>query len=236
MKTVIDETKIRAATKSSASIAETLRKLGLTRSPSHYRRLNHYVKYFGIDISHFTGRAHGTSRAPGSRSLSDYLVLNGPYIGSSQLKKKLYEAGILEPTCRECNLGAEWNGKPLSLQLDHIDGNCSNNQISNLRILCPNCHTQTNNWTGKNSKRYKHPPANCRDCGVRVSNRSTRCHPCHSKKLAVDKVVWPSPEVLLEALKNTSYVHLAKQYGVTDNGLRKYLLRSTGNIPKKRKL
>lgn len=54
--------------------------------------------------------------------------------------------------CEHCTNSGEWNGKPLTLQLDHIDGNSDNNELSNLRILCPNCHTQTDTWCGRNKK------------------------------------------------------------------------------------
>jgi Zn finger protein HypA/HybF involved in hydrogenase expression/predicted nucleic acid-binding Zn ribbon protein len=65
----------------------------------------------------------------------------------SARKRLLYERNY---TCEECGTGAEWNGKPLSLELDHIDGDHSNNKIENLRILCPNCHTQTPTHRSKN--------------------------------------------------------------------------------------
>jgi hypothetical protein len=61
--------------------------------------------------------------------------------------------------CVACNTGNTWNGIPLILQLDHIDGDCKNNLELNLRILCPNCHTQTNTYGSKNKnssrKNYK---------------------------------------------------------------------------------
>mgnify|MGYP000055954211 CR=1 FL=1 len=52
-------------------------------------------------------------------------------------------------TCQECGISNHWNGKPLTLQVDHIDGNALNNDLENLSLLCPNCHTQTHTWGNK---------------------------------------------------------------------------------------
>jgi len=56
--------------------------------------------------------------------------------------------------CEECNI-SEWNNKPLTLEIDHIDGDNSNNELTNLRILCPNCHSQTPTWRGRNLRGKK---------------------------------------------------------------------------------
>lgn len=73
---------------------------------------------------------------------------------SARLKIKLFAAGLLKEECSACGIGPEWNGKKLTLQLDHIDGNRRNNLLVNLRILCPNCHSQTDTFCRGQGKNY----------------------------------------------------------------------------------
>ena len=88
----------------------------------------------------------------GSASKIDLMdILDGkhPTYQTLKLKKRLLKEKILEDKCSSCGL-TEWLGNPLSLHLDHIDGNNHNHVKSNLRLLCPNCHSQTDTWCGKN--------------------------------------------------------------------------------------
>ena len=81
-------------------------------------------------------------------SLED--VFNGKkYLRSYQLKNKLIAEGYKEAKCEECGLGEEWNDKILVLELDHINGNKRDNRLENLKILCPNCHSQTPTFRGR---------------------------------------------------------------------------------------
>lgn len=68
---------------------------------------------------------------------------------SDPATRKKYLAEVRGDVCECCNIGSEYNGKPLVLQLDHIDGNSDNNNVINLRLLCPNCHSQTETYAAK---------------------------------------------------------------------------------------
>lgn len=83
--------------------------------------------------------------------IQEYLSDCGRYINSHALKLRLIEEGILESKCSICGL-SEWNGKEIPIELDHINGVHSDNRLINLRILCPNCHAQTDTYCAKNYK------------------------------------------------------------------------------------
>lgn len=78
-------------------------------------------------------------------------ILNGhhPQYSTGKLKKRIIKEGILPYECAICKI-FKWNNKKIILQLDHIDGNSKNHKLSNLQLLCPNCHSQTDTWCGKN--------------------------------------------------------------------------------------
>lgn len=82
--------------------------------------------------------------------IEDIFAGRHPQYKSSSLRKRLIAEGFKENVCECCGIKAEWNGMPLTLQLDHINGNSFDNSLENLRILCPNCHTQTETHSGKN--------------------------------------------------------------------------------------
>ncbi len=90
--------------------------------------------------------------APNSFSLDEILSNKRPY-QSFKLKLRLFAEGLKENKCEICGI-SEWNGLKLNCQLDHIDGNKNNNNLENLRIICPNCHSQTETFGFKNGKKY----------------------------------------------------------------------------------
>lgn len=109
-----------------------------------YSLFHRRVKELNLDTKHFTGQGHLLGKSHNFKPplpLSKILV-NGRAISSSKLRKRLIKDGILLNMCIECGIH-EWNGKNLSLHLDHINGNHDDNRIENLRLLCPNCHSLT---------------------------------------------------------------------------------------------
>lgn len=144
------------AVKDSISVAGVIRKLGLKHAGGNYSHIKSRIVKYGIDTSHFLGiRANsGVSHKGGPDKLEYpsilvYDRLNGRKEKTRVLKRALIESGMPEQ-CALCPLKTEWNGKPLVLQIDHIDGDFLNNRKENLRFVCPNCHSQTENFGAKN--------------------------------------------------------------------------------------
>ena len=162
-------------------------------------------------------------------------------------KNKLINQGILKNECYKCGSGPIYNNKPLNLHLDHINGNHSDNTLENLRILCPNCHSQTDNFCGKNKKSHiknkdkiiqqdlkckipKQKP-NCKQCGKEISIGSRKCKSCAKMESAKNKITWPSINELKELLKTYNYTQLAKILGVSDNAIRKRIKNRREELP-----
>lgn len=85
--------------------------------------------------------------------LSDLLVV-GRGTNRRHLKRRLINAGLKEERCEKCGL-VDWNEKPIALQLHHVNGDGDDNRLTNLQLLCPNCHAQTPNWGGRNRGRRR---------------------------------------------------------------------------------
>lgn len=85
-------------------------------------------------------------------ALSEILSGKHPQYQTNKLRIRLIKEQIKENKCEVCDI-TNWNGKPVSFELDHIDGNRTNHNIDNLRIICPNCHSQTKTYRAKNIKK-----------------------------------------------------------------------------------
>ena len=138
--------------KESTTYSDLMRKLGYTVNRGNsFLGLKKYLRENSIDTSHFVGKAHGTSDTS-EYSLEEIMVENSIYSNITRFKKRLIKAKLIEYKCSCCGI-TEWQGKPLVLQLHHINGNNRDNRIENLTFLCPNCHSQTENFSGRNMEK-----------------------------------------------------------------------------------
>jgi len=134
--------------KNSFGIGQILKHYGFENKGSNHNTVRKRIKELGVDISHFNSRI----RKKDSKfilSLEDVLIENSPY-SRSHVKSKLLKNNVLKNICYECGQKPMWRKKKLVLVLDHINGISSDYRLQNLRLLCPNCNSQTSTFAGRN--------------------------------------------------------------------------------------
>jgi hypothetical protein len=148
----ISDEQYREAVRQSRSIAGALRLLGVVPAGGNYRVLRRAIKRLDLETSHFAGQSwsRGATIPNRVRPIEDFLSNKYP-IQSDRLRRRLIKEGVFEHRCSGCKLDT-WMDQPIPLELDHIDGNHQNNALDNLRLLCPNCHSLTPTFRGKNKR------------------------------------------------------------------------------------
>lgn len=124
-----------------------------------YYDLGHSVrdcmKAFGFSAASWTEAVkRGAITARPSATPISILLVAGTYRGRDNLKLRLIKEGLKNGTCERCGL-SEWQGKPVSMALHHVNGDRLDNRLENLELLCPNCHSQTDTYSGRNGHRRR---------------------------------------------------------------------------------
>ena len=131
-----------------------LRELGVSDKGGNVANVKRKVRDHAIDVSHFTGAAWAAGRERKLKTDIEAYLNNEQPIGSYRLKNRLLREGYMQPVCVSCGK-TKWLSQNIPLELDHIDGDNNNNLLTNLRLLCPNCHALTPTYRGKNQARAK---------------------------------------------------------------------------------
>ncbi len=145
------------AVENSRSIRQVLKKLSLRPAGGNYAQVTKYFKLYQISTKHFKGRgwSRGLHGIGVPRTTLKEILISGSSYQSFKLKKRLFAAKLKEPHCERCGWSERSLDGRIPLELDHINGDSSDNRIENLRILCPNCHSLQPTHRGLNRGKYK---------------------------------------------------------------------------------
>lgn len=250
------------ACEESKSKVEVARKLGLKPHKTYGERLKELSFKFGVPLPVWNNR-EATKQAVAKNTVwtPETMFVYGRHWRGPRLKRMMIQAGVpYFCSIEECPLHekVEWCGKPITLQVDHIDGDNINNVLSNLRFLCANCHTQTETFGSKNSdlvacecgRKRAAGLAVCPhgvdlnalkcSCGAKKSYEASHCNSCANKQRTVRWLEehasnYPSIEEMTREIEAKGWLSYSKELGITDNGLRKVFRRlGVTDLPKKR--
>jgi|SRR5665213_1061581 len=141
---------IAEAVKVSITVSEVMRRLGVRPTGGGHTNISHRIRKLELDISHFEGKRFGWRNGWPRKTAAEILIVmpeGSRRVPHPQLKRALLESGMAYE-CFECGI-IKWRKQPLTLEVDHEDGDWLNNRIENLRFLCPNCHSQTDTYGNK---------------------------------------------------------------------------------------
>lgn len=188
-----DKDKVLQAVKESFTVTQVLKRLGLIPHGSSFNTFQRLKNEWNLDTSHFKVTYTSRVRKPIKEYSLELVLVENSNFDSFSLKKKLLKYNIFEHKCYKCNL-KEWNGLPIPIELDHINGINTDNRLENLIILCPNCHAQTPTYRGKNLKDKK------------ISKIDK-----HPSKEELEKLVWEKP-----------IYHVSKELKTTNDTIKKW--------------
>lgn len=185
-----------------------------------YREVRNLAKELGVELV-FSFKQNKPSMKSVKLPNEMVFVKNG-HTSTTNLKKKIIREGLKEYKCEKCGI-TEWQGEPISLQIHHINGDHHDNRLENLQFLCPNCHSQTDTYAGKNSSRGS-------------STKPRKLTDEDYKKIIEENWIKTHPSVeefISSFVELGTFVGVAKKYGVSDNALKKWCKHY--NIPDSKK-
>ena len=183
----MSDDEFRILVRDSRSIGDICKKLSGRKGGMVFGNIKRRIELLKLNTNHFVdGRCGQHSPSYVSKEKFIKRMDANEQMDPNFTKRKLIEFSILKNECSECGLPNMWNGKPLVLVLDHIDGDFKNNTITNFRLLCPNCNSQTPTFSMGKRVKKSHI---CVDCKDPTSGYGLRCHRCGCIERERKKVV-----------------------------------------------
>lgn len=207
---------------------EVIDKLGYsTHSGNNNIIVKNRLQKYQIDYSHFSPYQHVIKRNEKN------VFMKNSTASQSTLRKWHLKGRYTPYKCSICNMEPFWQGKKLTLILDHINGSNHDNRLENLRWVCPNCNQQleTTGFKGGAKDHKLHKKYYCIECGKEVTYKRRYCHKCASK--LTRKAERPSREKLKELIRNFSFTKIGDSFGVSGNAIRKWCINE--NLPKRKR-
>jgi TyrR family helix-turn-helix protein len=196
---------LKTTIKESSSFSIVLKQLGLRPCGGNYDTLKRLCQAHSIDTSHFNSYYKGIAKGGVKAWALETVLTKNSHYNTHKLKKRLLDSHLLTNVCEICKNTGVWQDTLLVLHLDHKNGDRTDNRLENLRLLCPNCHSQTDTYCGKNKKGLKSVKA--------TQNRSA--------VISRTKIKWPIKEDLKKLVWHTSTRQLALKLGVSDSAIAK---------------
>ena len=224
----------------SFSWAETLRRLGYCPTGGNWKTVKRKVARLGISTEHFDPYATTRRRGAARRIPLEKVLVEGSTYSRSALKQRLYERGLKQRRCELCGQDEHWNGRRISLILDHINGVRDDNRLENLRIICPNCAAGLDTHCGRKNRNApdarsclrclqafvpKRPTQRycSRYCGTRRGRPPGQQGSPGGSGPARRNAERPPHDQLLHEIEMLGYSATGRKYGVSDNAIRKWV-------------
>jgi len=222
----IDVEVLREIVSKSSSFSDVFRHFGMAVSGASFKILKKRLDEVGIRYKHIRlgsdcnkGRKFLVTKAI---PLEKVMIEGSSYCRKS-LKRRLLLNGILTNICDICGQKPLWNGQPMTLILDHINGKRDDHRRENLQLVCPNCNSQLATTGGRANRKMR----NCVKCGIVISQKNARyCRSCRPKHSQHHKhksgLGFPSKDNLEQMVNNIPMTEIGKKYGVSDNAVKKW--------------